>query len=548
MSKIRMLGLSVVMLFVAFIISSCASAGANRATRSQLLQNLNKRDFKSAENFVNDAKFYPEENSALLKLLERGTVQYLSGNYYQALQTLEQAQKLSDELFTKSISKAIGATIGSASSDNYYGTRYERSLIRFYESLVHYNLYKTGKYEAYSQKDNEGKVTQIPAKTLSDNEKTTHLSQARSILLEWDTLLSSYNKELAGKAVYKADLVQKLYAAFVHEEFGTSGDRQIALQLYKDAKDDVLLKYYNLYPNFNEKSNDFSKNFNNLSKMSLEKIKADFIKPTANADDLNAFIDSKIAKLSGNNKDNFTVVLKDGFVAPKKAKKVIVAMIPSFTHKIEPDDIFIPVPPQVAPILAAIGTGQLNEFLVWALVGGIIEFEIPYIVDSVNLRSYKASLTGKNGSPIDFPIVLLDPMTNIAAKELNATQTADLIKSGAVLAAKHAAALVAAYQVWQNADKLAKNESNAFKKKALETAAKTAAIASYRAASELINKSAMADLRYWNSLANNIRLGSANVPDGTYKLTIYSVSNGADSKVYEKEVTVKGSAFVDINL
>jgi len=543
---LRKISLVFVFLAMAVFVSSCASTGANRQTQSQLLGNLAKGDYKTAENFVNDAKFYPQENSALLRLLERGTVQYLAGNYYQALKTLEQAQKLSDELFTKSISKGAAAAIGSSSADNYYGERYERSLIRFYESLVNYNLYKKGEYEAYSLKDKDGKTTQFSAKKLSDSEKKNHLSQARSILLEWDTLLYSYDKELAGKATYKSDLVQKLYGAFIHEEFGTSEDRQIALQLYKDAKD-ILLKNYNLYASFNNKSSDFAKNFDKLAKMPLDKVKADFIDPSINEKDLDVFIDQKITKLSSNNKDNFTLVLKDGFIAPKKAKKVIIGFITGNANMglhsdIPKDAAFIPLP---VDILLKLGGKEFYDFLNTVFKLGsyslpTIDFEIAYIEDNAQQDSYTAELNGK-----EFNIVLLDPLANIAYRELDAKSAGAIAKTASVVAAKHAAALYASYQTYKAATK---GLGDDFKGKATKKSALTAFGIAYKAAVELINESANADLRYWSSLANNIRIGSANIPDGEYKLTIYSNEKGNKRKVHERKVNVAGNLFVDINL
>lgn len=517
---------------IAVLISSCAT-GKNRDTHAKLLGDLQSGNYKAMKDFVNDPKFYPEENSALLRLLERGSAEYLLGNLYQALKTFESAQKLSDELFTKSISKAAVAAVAGGSVDNYYGEKYERSLIRFYQSLIHYRLYKSGVYEAHTAPDG----VKVAAKTLDNNEKRNHLVAARSILLEWDTLLNSYKGELAGKALYKQDLARNLYGAFIHEEFGTSEDKQIALGLYKNAKD-VLLKNYNAYPSFNKKSKEFNDNFSKLASMPLEKVKAEFISPTINEEGLEKFIDEKIKKLSANDRDNVTVVLSAGLIMPKKAKRVVVAMLPGITVKdIKPEDVFIPVPVEVSAALAVIG-GDLNTFLAWALALGAIEFEIPYINDYPGDQDWtvEAVLSGGSGE-IKFPMVLLNPMTNIAVREFNDGQTARVATIAAKTAVLHAGALVAAYQVWQKAPK-----DNKLK----EAAAKAAAVAAYKAATVAINKSLEADLRYWSILPNQIRFGSVKAPSGKYKLTFNSTRGGAMHVSQEVEVKDGENVFVDL--
>ena len=514
----------------AVLISSCAT-GKNRDTHAKLLGDLQSGNYQAMKAFVNDPKFYPEENSALLRLFERGSAEYLIGNLYQALKTFEQAQKLSDELFTKSISKAVVSAVAGGSLDNYYGEKYERSLIRFYQSLIHYRLYKSGVYEARTE---DG--VKIAAKNLDNNEKRNHLVAARSILLEWDSLLNSYKGELAGKSLYKQDLAQKLYGAFIHEEFGTSDDRQIALGLYRDAKE-VLLRNYNSYPSFNKKFKEFNDNFSKLASMPLDKVKAEFISPTVNEEGLEKFIDEKIAKLSANNKDNVTVVLSAGLIMPKMAKRVVVAMLPGITVKdIKPGDIFIPVPPQVSVALAVLG-GDLNTFLAWVLALGAIEFEIPFINDYPGDQDWtvEAILSG-GGQEIKFPMVLLDPMTNIAVREFNDGQTARVATIAAKTAVLHAAAIVAAYQAWQKAPK-----DNVLKQRA----AKAAAIAAYKAATVGINATLKTDLRYWSILPNQIRFGSAKAPNGKYKLTFNS-SLGGKMRV-SQEIEVKdGGVFVDL--
>src|SRR5690606_37876801 len=108
----------------------------------------------------------------------------------------------------------------------------------------------------------------------------------------WDSLLSRYTEESLGEDVYKTDLMAKLLGAFIHEEIGTNAEKQIARQLYNDAKD-VLFKYYNLYPSFNKKYKKFADDYKKLPKLSRKKIEKEYIEPTDYAKNLSAFIQER---------------------------------------------------------------------------------------------------------------------------------------------------------------------------------------------------------------------------------------------------------------
>src|SRR5690606_11079103 len=110
------------------------------------------------------------------------------------------------------------------------------------------------------------------------------------------SLLSRYTKERLGESVYKTDLMAKLLGAYIHEEIGSNAEKQIARQLYKDAKE-VLFKYYNLYPSFNKKYKKFNDDYEKLAKLSRKKIDNDCIEPTEYAKNLNDFIDERLNDL-----------------------------------------------------------------------------------------------------------------------------------------------------------------------------------------------------------------------------------------------------------
>jgi hypothetical protein len=217
------------------LLTSCATSG--RKATEQLTVFVKANDLTNGLQLVKSDKFYPEERSRLLKLVELGTLQNLNHDYYQSLKTFEKAQELSDQLFTISISKKVSSSVLNDNLDNYYGEKYERSMIRFYQVLDHFLLSQNGVYEANGN---------IPAKTLDAKEKRFHLSAARSVLLEWNSLLENYKMTSGGVATYKDDLLAKIFGGFIHEQIGSVEDRGIALNLYKAGKT-LLFRNLNLF-------------------------------------------------------------------------------------------------------------------------------------------------------------------------------------------------------------------------------------------------------------------------------------------------------------
>ena len=223
-----------IFLFI-FFICSCSNTINNREASVSIYNSVMNKNYQEALQMAQSDNFYSDENSKLLKLLDIATLQYLNKNFYQSLKYFEKAKELSDDLYTKSLSrKALSAW--DANLDIYYGETYELSLIRFYISLVNYNIYQQGFYEEYI--DENGII--IPKKELTNSEKLFHLNYARSIIIEWDSFLKSIQNEEYGKAKYKNDLLAKIWGSFIHLEFNDKNDNQIALQLYKDM-DNVLL-------------------------------------------------------------------------------------------------------------------------------------------------------------------------------------------------------------------------------------------------------------------------------------------------------------------
>ena len=245
---------------------------------------VQKKDYEAALAYMKSDAIYKDEQSKLLKFLELGTLHLHRGEFFQALTNFDKAKDLSDKLFTVSVSKKLAGTLGNESSDNYSGERFERSLIRYFSILAHYNLYEKGVYEAHDDivRDENGNpvaTNKVAEVVLDDSKKRFHLTAAKSVLIEWNSMLEDLKKTTAGEVTYKDDLLAKFVGAVLHEKADSSGDKQIALNLYKESKN-TLFRYYNSFESFNTKYKEFNGDFSKLPAMDLKQIELKYVTPT----------------------------------------------------------------------------------------------------------------------------------------------------------------------------------------------------------------------------------------------------------------------------
>ena len=477
-------------LFFALFLSSCATS--ERKKVAQLRSYLQDKNYHKALKLIEDKGLYADKESQLLKLLEKGAIYYLKGDYQASLQIFDQARDLSDKLYTKSLSKKAKSLLINDRVDHYYAQRYERSLIRLYQVLNHFRL---------------------SLKSHSEKKRRRHLQGARATLLEWDSLLEDYGTELAGQALFKKDLLLKLLGAWVHERIGTNLDLNIARQLYKDAKS-LLLRNYSLYPSFNGKFKAFEDNFEKFPSLGEKKVQAQFISSTPLGKELRKYIGHRLKNLKKreSKKDNFHLFLTEGLIAPKKAKGVN-----------------FPLGLYTLPLSLSQGLDQ-KKFLSYAYrVLGIsqaadasISFELPMVemqaskkLLKIEIRRRQNKNKGKAGEKpwsMSTSLALAGPLSDIAHQSLQKQMALIKAKAGARLVAKHLVALVKSYWVYHKALKQGTHSLFAL----------TLASQLYALSSKAIKESERADLRHWTSLPHNIWMSSLSLPKGEYEVFLKS--------------------------
>lgn len=490
------------------LVCSCSNTLNKRRTSKSIYNEVMNKNYQNALEIVNNNEFYSEDTSKLLKYLELGTINYLNNNYYQALKNFEKAKKISDDLYTISISKkALSAW--DANLDIYYGEVYEASLIRFYISLINYNLYQQGFYEAHF--DENG--IYVPEQQLNQKEKIFHLNYAKTSVIEWNSFLETIQNENYGEATYKDDMLAKLWGAFIHSQFNFKNDDQIALNLYNNASD-ILLKNYNMYLIYNEKSEKFNKDYKNLPTLSYQELYKNYIKDTKYSKDLQSYIKRNKKNLEKNQKDNLIILIKKNLISPKTAKTIEIPFpITSFGPTGSPAYEFTRM---------AMTTKEGMPYIL---------IEVPEIKIDNTINNYTVNVYDLEDNYIATTnLTLIEPVSYIAKQELENNIIATQSKIISRIVAKYITALVSSYALYNQEDSLSK----------------ITALLSFKASSEIINQTSLADLRYWITLASDIQMGGIKLNNGKYKVQI--ISNNKDI-IYQDFIKINNNTkFIDLNI
>jgi hypothetical protein len=191
--------LAVALLFSA---SSCASAPPVQPRVNSLVY---AQKLESASAALGDNPAVYGKNNALLYWLDRGMVEHCLGRYSDSIRSFASAQRIFDQLYTKSISKLASAWALNDYAAPYRGDDYEYTLINIFQAMNYVMLGDT----------NEALV------------------EARDM----NSKLNLLNALYKGKNVYKEDAFGRFLMGILYEVNGTQQDLNDAFISYAKAYD-----------------------------------------------------------------------------------------------------------------------------------------------------------------------------------------------------------------------------------------------------------------------------------------------------------------------
>lgn len=477
-------------LTLAVFLFGCASG--HRNTSAQLRQFVTAGSYDKAIEFLEKSSLKEDQKSRLLYFTELGLLHHYRENYQASNQALNSAKEIIEELYTTKVSGKVSSFLSNDNSDFYYGEKYEASLVYFYLSLNHY-------MNSLKQTD--------PAL------RKQMLESARAEIVAWDSFLTEMKQERVGKALFKEDLLAKVFGGLIHEAQNTHNDNQIALQLYKDAQS-VLFKNYNLYPTYNESYESFRQNFSLFPKISQKEVAGKYVLATQHNKALTDFLNYKIQFLSNRSKQKKTdgsisFLVQEGLIAEKVPQKYEFPMY----------------------------WGAHASMAITMGAGGRISFELPSIQGIQKPDVARLQALSKEGVVLhEAPLSIVSPVSELAQQAINEHSTSIAAKTAARVASKHLAALVASVATYESG-----RRNNNSMVMLLATAGHTAAVVS-------INESEKADVRFWSTLPASIRMGHISLPAGSYKFrAVFGEPTATEYRVIElgeHQVAAKEEKFV----
>lgn len=468
---------------------------------------------------------YQDEKDKLLLLMEQGNIAHAQGHWDDSAALFKQALDLHDKLYTVSISGKVAKTVINDQSDVYYGEAYEIATLHLLQTLNHLM-----KWRVSNSRDD--------------------LFRARAQVVAWNKYLENRARDSEVAPVFKEDLMAKLLGAQVHELIDSRTDKQIALDLYVQARE-ILLRNYGAYPSFNSKSSNFVKNYEKFPKLGIQKVMAEYVSSTSQQKTLQEQIEARVINLAREIRSQRVVAYlkaygKKASDFPKSEEtnvKVVISLGQAPLKTADPQYIGLtaaledPNASAGAKILAGVSAVALTLFAAdklgllpppnsWNPVGARLGLDMSFAVATgaavkfqlsvVHATPIKSSYelvasdeSGKEVSRCALPVV--QPIGEIAQQAVAESAAARYWRVGLRLALKHAAAIAASFATY-NALKGRKNDNDFL--------ASNAAVFQYLAAAKGIEASEQADTRGWATLPESFNLAGLNLKPGKYKISI----------------------------
>jgi len=191
---------------VCIILAGCATTGIYYENLNSLVRDGRYREAVSLVDGDPGAKDFYTSKNELLYWLDKGFLSHLSGEYGESNLAFEKAKKISEELFTKSITAEASTFLISDNMRPYAGEDFERVLINIFSALNYVLL----------------------------NDYENALVELRQV----DNLLKTFETVYDGKTSYREDAFARYLAGLIYEAAGEINDAHIsylrALEAYKN--------------------------------------------------------------------------------------------------------------------------------------------------------------------------------------------------------------------------------------------------------------------------------------------------------------------------
>ena len=531
-------------LFLFLLLGACASKMKNQMKAYR--ESYSSGKFEEAKGLLKKSVLKKDKKSVLLWHLENGSVALSLNDPDGAISHFQTALDLIDKLFTTKLSSKAASFLINDASDEFYGASYERSYTYYFLAKSYYAKY-------------------LKTKNPQD------LQGARGTILAWDSYFSELQRSATYKTLYHTDLMLKIFGGEIHEVSDIRNDKQISLQLYKDALT-ILDNEGGTFSVFNKKSSDFIKEYEDSIKAG-KSAPVKLYDKTLAYEDLKDFLHYKILSVTKDVRGfdfqaqakalkpdaailkrvekpaNAVFVIEEGLI-PAKVGKVFNFGIKGAMNAVSN--------PGAKAFIATVGTEVITVFAMnklgmipgqttnpgsfifahdltkLAVQEAAIEFELPMIEVVPPVQRMALYVLNEKGVVVSkSPLPIVSENGDIARLVLEEDVVARYVKTGTRVAIRHIIAIVAAMQVYQ---KLKGGDNGA------DFIAKAAAMATYVGSSKGIAALEKADTRYWSTLPQSLRMTELNLPPGNYSIGLAMIG---DKIIPESPSKILGNVTVE---
>ena len=137
MRPLRREWMALVVVPAALVVAGCSTYSAQSPLIRQAME---AQDYEKAIKLTDKIS---RSSSELLYCYELGTIQHEKGDYAQSNVTFQRAEQVVDELYTKSVSREVGAALVNENITQYRGDAFEAVLVNYYQILNYLFLNQT---------------------------------------------------------------------------------------------------------------------------------------------------------------------------------------------------------------------------------------------------------------------------------------------------------------------------------------------------------------------------------------------------------------------
>lgn len=493
--------------------------------------------------------------------MERGNLFYYQEDYKRASEVFIEANELVDRLYTKSIREKLASSVLNDTKETFFGSVYERSLLYYYQAMSFYQLYLKGQYKRQIKQDDGKTIEEVV--TLTQAERNRLRDQTRNTLIAWDSFFVDIKRTKGVKTFLKDDLVSKSIAAKLHYHLGTRRDKEIALQLFKDARE-ILIKVGPTYKSFNK---DFKQYNLELRQLYDGEIKAKQVKSkdlTQTYQETINYFDYWILKVTqeirkfkmaqtkqllkpsqevlgrikkDTQKNKPSVLIEVGHISQLQGKDFSLNLRSALENVENPasraliEGIGIPILTYFA--MGPLGLGYLshhgnvsiytNHNVGTTMVKEVgVEFELPFAAESKKTGDFYIIAYQGEKKVFENKAKLLSSLSDLAYIHSQELIANNFSKRSIRVGVKYALAILAAYQTYKKVQ-----ESGG------ELFAKPAALAQFLVSSKAIKESEKADARHWSLLPASLMSLELDLAPGEYRLE-FAEYNAQDKTIKSK--------------